>query len=212
MVKTYGTVHQRSDYSTLTPVILVMGGTYVVEHGCHIAQGQWLPHESTCSSTWRELKAVHRVLESLADKLRNQRIRWFTDNQNVVRILSVGSRNPVLQKETLAIFDASVAHQVRVEPEWIPREANQQADFIIRIIDHDDWSVHPDIFQRLERMWGPHTVDRFASFFNTQLPRFNSRFWNPGSEAVNAFTCDWHGENNWWCVPSPTSVAARSGH
>ena len=24
---------------------------YTVEHGCHIAQGQWLPHESTRSST-----------------------------------------------------------------------------------------------------------------------------------------------------------------
>ena len=118
-----------------------------------------------------------------------------------VRILSVGSRSPALQNEALVIFDASVAHQVRIEPEWIPREENQQADLISRIIDHDDWSVHPDIFQRLERMWGPHTVDRFASFFNTQLPRFNSRFWNPGSEAVDAFTCDWHGENNWWCPP-----------
>ena len=71
----------------------------------------------------------------------------------------------------------------------------------IYIRDHDDWSVHPDNFQRLERMWGPHTVDRFASLFNSQLPRFNSRFWNPGSEAVDAFTCDWLGENNWWCPP-----------
>ena len=46
-------------------------GGCTVEHICHIAHGQWLPHESTRSSTWRELKAVHRVLESLADKLRN---------------------------------------------------------------------------------------------------------------------------------------------
>ena len=79
-------------------------GGYMVEHGCHIAQGQWLPHESLQSSTWRELKAVLRVLESLADKLRNQRIRWFSDNQNVVRILSVGSRNPMLQKEALTLL------------------------------------------------------------------------------------------------------------
>ena len=176
-------------------------GGYTVEHGCHITHGQWLPHESTCSSTWRELKAVHRVLESLADKLQNQRIHWFSDNQNVVRILSVGSRNPVLQNEALAIFNVSVAHQVRIEPEWIPREANQQTDFISRTIDHDDWSVHLAIFQRLEGMWEPHSVDRFASSFNTQLPRFNSRFWNPGTEAIDAFTCNWHRENNWWCPP-----------
>ena len=176
-------------------------GGYLVEHGCHIAHGQWLPEERIQSSTWRELNAVHKVLDSLTDKLANQRIRWFTDNQNVVRILNTGSRNPLLQQEALAIFNISIAQQVRIEPEWIPREDNQQADFISRIIDYDDWSLHPALFKGLDQKWGPHTIDRFASYFNTQLPRFNSRFWNPGSEGVDAFTCDWRGENNWWCPP-----------
>ena len=40
-----------------------------------------------------------------------------------------------------------MAHHVRIEPEWIPREANQQADFISRIIDYDDWSLHPALFK-----------------------------------------------------------------
>ena len=53
----------------------------------------------------------------------------------------------------------------------------------------------------LDAKRGPHTIDRFANFFNTQLPRFNSKFWNPGSEAVHAFTCDWGEQNNWWCPP-----------
>ena len=109
----------------------------------------------------------------------------------------MGSRTLVLQNKALSIFNTLVAYQVRIVPEWVPREVDQQADFISHIIVHDDWSVHPAIFQRLDVMWGPHMVDRFASFFNTQLPRFNSQFWNPESEAVNAFTCDWHGENNW---------------
>ena len=57
------------------------------------------------------------------------------------------------------------------------------------------------VFQQLELLWGPHTIDRFANYLNTQLPRFNFRFWNPGSEAVDAFTCNWAGENNWLCLP-----------
>ena len=76
----------------------------------------------------------------------------------------------MLQKEALAIFNTSVVNQVRIEPECIPRESNQQVDYISHIIDHDDWSVHPSIFHKLDRTWGPHTVDWFASFFNTQLP------------------------------------------
>ena len=121
-------------------------GGYMIEHGCHIAQGQWLPQEACQSSTWRELRAVRKVLESLATKLNNQRLRWFTDNQNVVRILMTGSRKPALQQEALAIFNAAISSYIRIEPEWIPREANQQADFISRIINSDDWSLHPDLF------------------------------------------------------------------
>ena len=53
------------------------------------------------------------------------------------------------------------------------------------------------IFRDLDTQWGPHTVDRFASYYNTQFPQFNSQFWNPGSEAVDAFNSNWLGDNNW---------------
>ena len=92
-------------------------------------------------------------------------------------------------------------HQIRLEPEWIPRGLNERADYLSRIIDYDDWQLNPLVFSKLDNAWGPHTVDRFASFQNSQVPRFNSRCWNPGSEAVDAFTVDWPGENNWWCPP-----------
>lgn len=59
----------------------------MVEHGCHVAQGSWLEDEASQSSTWRELIAIRMVLESLVPKLRNERIKWLSDNQNVVRIL-----------------------------------------------------------------------------------------------------------------------------
>ena len=47
---------------------------------------------------------------------------------------------------------------------------------------------------------GPHSVDRFANHENTQLLRFNSRFWCPGTEAVDAFPVSW-AEENIWLVP-----------
>ena len=71
-------------------------GGYVVEHGPCVAYGQWEEHEASQSSTWRELAAVLRVLTSVADKLVNSRVRWFTDNQNVSRILQIGSKKPSL--------------------------------------------------------------------------------------------------------------------
>ena len=79
-------------------------GGYVVEHGNKVANGQWSPSEVVQSSTWRELKAVRMVLESFQSKLKNERVRWFTDNQNVVRIVQYGSKEPSLQYYTTQVF------------------------------------------------------------------------------------------------------------
>ena len=43
------------------------------------------------------------------------------------------------------------------------------------------------LFNWLDRLFGPHSVDLFANPDNAQLDQFNSRFWSLGSEAVDAF-------------------------
>ena len=55
--------------------------SYTVKHGCHLAHGQWNEVERSKSSTWRELAAVARTLESVSGVLCNSRVKWFTDNQ-----------------------------------------------------------------------------------------------------------------------------------
>ena len=59
--------------------------------------------------------------------------------------------------------------------EWIPRTKNELADYTSWIVDLDDWQVSPSVFSMIDSMWGPHTVDRFASPSNAQLVRFNSK-------------------------------------
>ena len=149
-------------------------GGYTVEHGMHVAQGHWLPDEAVQSSTWRELVAVGRVLEAVAHKLSYLRVCWFTDNQNVVRILQVGSAKSHIQVEALKVFKACIQYNIRLEPEWIPREKNELADYVSRIVDYDDWQLDPAVFAMLNALWGPYSVDRFASSYNTQLVRFNN--------------------------------------
>ena len=46
------------------------------------------------------------------------------------------------------------------------------------------WRVNPSVFKMFDALWGPHTVDRFASDSNAQIVRYNSRFWSLGSEAA----------------------------
>jgi len=78
---------------------------------------------------------------------------------------------------------------------------NQQADYYSQIQESDDWMVSPEVFAYVDSLWGQHTVDRFANNFNTQLTRFNSRFWCPDTEVVDTFTCNWEQEVNWVCPP-----------
>ena len=131
-------------------------GGYMVEHGPCTAFGQWSPEEAVKSSAWRELTAVYRVLHSMASKLRDSRVRWFTDNQNVVRILQVGSRKEHLHKVALDVFSLSMNNHIHLEPEWIPRELNEQADYLSRIVDFDDWKLNPAVFGVLELKLSMH--------------------------------------------------------
>ena len=50
--------------------------------------------------------------------------------------------------------------------------------------------------------YGAHIL--LTGLLTTLIPSYQGSipvFWNPGSEAVDAFTCDWSGENNWLCPP-----------
>ena len=86
-------------------------GGYIVEHGNLIANGAW-SDEAIQSSTWRELRSIKVVLQSFQTKLRNERVHWFTDNQNVARIVHHGSIKPALQAEALAIFSLCVNNYI----------------------------------------------------------------------------------------------------
>ena len=90
-------------------------GGYVVEHGPCVSFGQWTAEEASQSSTWRELSAVYQVLLAVACKLANTRVSWFTGNQNVARILQVGSKKPQLHAIALKVFALSVQYQLHLE-------------------------------------------------------------------------------------------------
>ena len=142
------------------------------------------------------MEAVKRVLADIAPVMAGLCIKWYSDNQNVVRILQVGIKVDALQDQAVAVFSICAEHSIRLEPAWVPREENMYADYISKVVEIDDWQLSPGIFEWLDTLWGPHSVDRFANNSNTQLPRFNSKFWCIGTEAVDTFICFWGFENN----------------
>ena len=85
--------------------------------------------------------------------------------------------------------------------QWIPRDLNVLADDISKFVDFDDYTINDEVFFSLDELWGPHTWDRFACHYNAKLPKFNTRYYQPGSSGVNAFVQDWYYDNNWLRPP-----------
>ena len=79
--------------------------------------GKLTAEKASQSSTWRELTAELRVLKAVFEKLSYTRVHWFSDNQNVVRILYVGSRKAHSQAVLLKIFSLSARSLVKKEAE-----------------------------------------------------------------------------------------------
>ena len=187
------------------------GAAGYIDNLKQIMHKSWSDDEKLKSSTWREVKAIELSILSFARLLKHCTVSFYTDNQNAVTIVHKGSKVPELQSLALSIYDCCRKNDITIFVNWIPREQNEQADMLSRIVDIDDWRISDEFFTFLNDLWGPFSVDRFASFENTKLQKFNSLYWNPGSLCVDAFTCDWSGENN-WLVPPVTEVSRVINH
>ena len=161
----------------------------------------WSDFEKAQSSTFRELLAVSLSVKAFVESLRAQTVTWFTDNQNVVRIVNSGSKTPALQELAMDIHRSCLLSAINIDMQWIPRDLNSAADDISNFIDYDDYTINDTVFSALDDLWGPHTCDRFACSYNAKVQCFNSRFYQPGSSGVNAFSQDWSHHNNWLCPP-----------
>lgn len=184
-----------SDASSYACGALVKGESHLV---CH---KMFSPDEIKYSSTRRELITILFSLQAFGKNLYNSRIKWFTDNQATAKIIEVGSMRFELQLLAVKIFSRCLSHNIDLYINWIPRSKNTDADLISKIRDCDDWQITTELFQYLDSLWGPYTIDCFASFYNTKLQRFFSRFWNPGCIGVDAFFQPWANENCWIVPP-----------
>lgn len=76
-------------------------------------------HEMKQSSTFRELKAVDFALKSLSFKLGSRYVKLYSDNQNVVRIINIGSMKMDLQEIALSIFHNCLKYNISLDVAWI---------------------------------------------------------------------------------------------
>ena len=173
-----------------------------------IVHKNFSPEEADTSSTHKEVYAIMYALVSFKHFCKDKSVLWFTDNFGASRVVPKGSGVPALQEMAEKIHSICESNAIILEVQWVPREAIFYADYLSKLIDHDDWRTTQNLFAILDRMWGPFTIDRFADSSNTKLKRFNSKYLCPNTEQVDSFTSAWTGENN-FIVP-PVSLVPRA--
>ena len=78
-------------------------------------------------------------------------------------------------------------------------------------VDRENNHLNQKVFSAVDKLWGPHTIDCFASRLSRQTSRYISRSANPDCVAVGAFSLSWAGENC-WLFPPPRLIAKTLQH
>ena len=116
-------------------------------------------------------------------------------------IIQKGSRRADLHNLAVNLYYTCRSTGVNLNCKWIPRGENHLADQISKYVDYDAWKATADLFQLLD----------YANATNTKTRWFNSQYWSPACEAVDAFTQNWADNIN-WLVPSVYLVSRAIRH
>ena len=146
--------------SIQTPVPRPVGRSLRVQS--HAAHRMFSSSEQETSSTYRELLAIHFVLQAFQPLLKNCNVKLFTDSKMAVRITEVGSMKFEYHQLAIGVFFTCLHTNIHLGLQWLPRTATEQADYLSRLKDFDDWEVAPSIFQQMDVLLGPHTLEEFA--------------------------------------------------
>ena len=139
---------------------------------------------------YRELVAFSDFyLSDKAKEFMHCNIIHYTDNNNCVIILSIGSRNSILQPIVLDIFLAwkhlnlhvTVTHLSCSDP------IIQYADFESKNFDFHDYSLDFDNFLFINSYFGPFVIDCFALKENKKCFLYYSKFVDPFALGCNFF-------------------------
>ncbi len=104
-----------------------------------------------------------------------------------------------MMSERRKLFLLTDEHDISISTRYIRSAANVWLGRLSRETKNSDRQLATRIFRYYDKIWGPHYVDRFASFANMQLPRYNAK-WRDGKEdvvdSIHLANREWQRETN----------------
>ena len=166
--------------------------------GAHLnertARGSWSVPESKLQINYLELKAVYLALKEFQDLCVDKIVLVATDNTTIVAYINKGGmRSGPLCALLWRILTWCSQRQVTLKARHIPGRLNVIADKLSRLGQtiQTEWSLLPEVFQKLCSKWHRPQIDLFATRFNHKLPLFVSPVPDTLAVAVDALTLPW---------------------
>jgi hypothetical protein len=167
------------------------------------ALGQWDGKEREKGIFWKEVVGAVNTFLCYGEKFVGRKVRLEVDNQGAAYALWKGSRYVEVNREVRKLWLAAVRWGVvLLPPRWIPREWNEAADWLSKVVDYEDWVVEDWVYSLAVERWGVCDVDRFASAKNAKCRQWNSHWMEPGTSGVDALTQDWSLGLSWVVPPA----------
>lgn len=156
--------------------------------------GMWSPSEQQLHINCLELLAGSFAIKCWTKDSIRSCVLLKMDNVSAVRYINHlgGTRSRALSDLAANFWQYCLDRQISVTAEYLPGQDNQVADFLSRHFhDLSLWKLHTGVFADLQSLWGPFSVDLFASRLDHQLPRFFSWRPDPLTERTDAFLQEW---------------------
>ena len=173
--------------------------------------GSWSSEEATWHINVLELKAVLFAFQCLFRSTYNTSILIKSDNTTVVAYINKqgGTTSKVLCDLALELWAFCIHRNLCIYASHIAGVSNDRADELSRrsSSEHSYFLLQESFDSMCDSLSFSLSLDCFASRLNNKLPAFISRFKDPSSSLVNAFSVSWS-DNVYLFPPIPLIFTA----
>lgn len=156
--------------------------------------GFWNEDQKKLHINYLELLTVKIVLFELAKDCYNCQILLKIDNTTAIAYINKmgGVRHLKFHYLAKDIWRWAEKRKIHLVATYIKSSENVRADQLSRIKNPDtEWSLSNKAFRHVVDMLGEPEIDLFASAWNAKCESFISRFPEPTSLEVDAFSINW---------------------
>ena len=167
--------------------------------GAHLSNctisGVWQQSERNLHINILELKAVFLALKHFQGQLRQKIVLVSSDTSTVVSYINKegGTHSFEICALMWRILAWSNAREIQIRARHIAGNLNVIADSLSRRDKaiQTEWSLHPQVFQKICQVWHKPMVDLFATNLNAKLPTYVSPVPDDKAWQIDALNISW---------------------